>query len=75
MSKMCGSYFHHRLGRRLHLVRSWKNLSQEELAVRSRIDRSYLARIEEGKVNPSLRILYKLSLGLQITVAYLLQGV
>ncbi len=75
MGKVCGSYFHHRLGRRLHSVRRGQNLSQEELAVRSRIDRSYLARIEEGKVNPSLRILRKLSLALQITLAYLFQDV
>jgi transcriptional regulator with XRE-family HTH domain len=49
-------------------------LSQEQLALLSEIDRTYLARIEEGKANPSIKILYKLSRILRVKLYDLLKG-
>lgn len=55
--------------------RKKKNLSQEELAGVSEIDRTYLARIEEGKANPSIKVLNKIARKLKIRIHELLKGV
>jgi transcriptional regulator with XRE-family HTH domain len=63
---MRGNFFYKKLGKRLTIERKRKKLSQEELAHLSGIDRTYLARIEEGKANPSVKILNKLSKRLKV---------
>ena len=59
-------YIYGRLGKEISKIRKERNLSQEDLAVDSYIDRSYLAEIEEGKANPSLKMLCKIAKGLNI---------
>ena len=63
---MRGNFFYKKLGKRLTIERKRKKLSQEELAHLSGIDRTYLDRIEEGKANPSVKILNKLSKRLKV---------
>jgi transcriptional regulator with XRE-family HTH domain len=72
---MKGNFFYKRLGNRVIVERKRKQLSQEELAGLSEIDRTYLARIEEGKANPSIKILNKIARKLKIRVHELLKGV
>ncbi len=72
---MRGNFFYKRLGERIISERKKKNLSQEQLALLSDLDRTYLARIEEGKANPSVRVLHKLSRILKIKTKRLLEGV
>lgn len=72
---MRGDFFYKRLGNRIIIERRRKRLSQEDLAVISEIDRTYLARIEEGKANPSVKILHKIARRLKIKIYELLQGV
>lgn len=72
---MRGNFFYQRLGERLITERKKKNLSQEELALISDVDRTYVARIEEGKANPTVRVLHKLARRLKVRVADLLVGV
>lgn len=48
-------------------------ISQEELADRAGVDRSYGSRIERGSANPSVEILAKLAEVLGVTVASLLE--
>jgi len=48
-----------RLGKEISRLRKEKNLSQDDLAVDCNMDRSYLAEIEEGKANPSLKVFCK----------------
>lgn len=55
-----------RLGKEISRIRKEKDLSQDDLAVNCNIDRSYLAEIEEGKVNPSLKVIFKITIGLNI---------
>ncbi len=43
-----------RFGARLRQLRKARKLSQEEVALRSDLDRSYLGRIERGQANVSL---------------------
>lgn len=72
---MKGNYFYRRLGCRVIIERKRKRLSQEELAGLSEIDRTYLARIEEGKANPSIKVLNKIARKLKIRLYELLKGV
>ena len=58
---MRGNFFYKRLGERIVRARKKRQLSQEELALLSDIDRTYIARLEEGKANPSIKVLNKLS--------------
>ncbi len=52
-----------------------KDFSQEDLSFETDIDRAYLAKIEKGRANPSIKILYKISRKLKITLSDLLKGV
>lgn len=72
---MRGNFFYKRLGERIIVERDKKNLSQEQLALLSDVDRTYLARIEEGKANPSVRVLNKIARILKIRLNGLLKGV
>lgn len=72
---MRGNFFYKRLGERIIRARKKRLLSQEELALLSDIDRTYIARLEEGKANPSVKVLNKLSRVLKIRLSYLLKGV
>jgi transcriptional regulator with XRE-family HTH domain len=72
---MRGNFFYKRLGERIVKARKKRQLSQEQLALLSDMDRTYLARVEEGKANPSIKVLNKLSRVLKIRLFYLLKGV
>jgi transcriptional regulator with XRE-family HTH domain len=54
------------LSERLKHFRGKKGWTQEDLAKRATINRTYLAEIERGRRNPSLRNLIKLSNALEI---------
>jgi len=72
---MKGNFFYQRLGERLFDERGKRKLSQEQLGLISDVDRSYIARIEEGRANPTLRVLNKLARALKIRLSKLLKGV
>jgi transcriptional regulator with XRE-family HTH domain len=56
-------------------ARRLKNdLSQEVLAERADLDRTYISGLERGVRNPSLTALVKLGNGLGVTVDEMLQG-
>ncbi len=57
---------------RLKSLREEENLSQEALALKCHIDRTYIGRIERQKRNPTLGILYKIAKGFNITLSQLL---
>ena len=70
-----GNFFYHRIGEKIVKSRIRRKLSQEQLALLADIDRTYLARLEEGKANPSVKVLNKLSRVLKTRIASLLKGV
>lgn len=72
---MKGNFLYKRLGDRIINERKVRNYTQERLAFRCNIDRTYLARIEEGKANPSIRILNKISRELNIKMCSLFADV
>lgn len=48
------------IGRRVRELRKAQGLSQEKFALKADIDRTYLAGIEQGKRNPSVKSLEKI---------------
>jgi transcriptional regulator with XRE-family HTH domain len=56
---------------RLKEIRSEKGISQEELAYRSELTLSQIARIETLKTNPTISTLFKIIRTLEIKPSYL----
>jgi transcriptional regulator with XRE-family HTH domain len=63
------------LGWRVRQLRESKGWTQENLAGRAGLDRSYVAGIEAGLRNPSTRALAKLARALGVTLSGLFDGV
>jgi len=59
-------YIFGRLEKEITKIRKEKRLSQEELAFESNVDRSSLSLIEKGKLNPTLKTLFKICFSLRI---------
>jgi transcriptional regulator with XRE-family HTH domain len=66
--------FQEKLGMHIRNVRKSLNLTQEEVAQRSGIERANIARTETGKKNPTLFMLKKLSVAMKIDLQKLLKG-
>lgn len=60
------------LGKRVKELRAHKGITQEELAERCEMFRTYLSRIESGLANPTLTALHVLAAGLEVSVIELL---
>lgn len=60
------------IGTKIRETRKSKSISQEQLALRTAIDRSYLGRIERGEVNITVEKLYQISQTLEVDVKILL---
>lgn len=60
------------LGKQVQLARKAKNISQEELADLTGLHRTYISGIERGRRNPSLEVLERLAMGLDVKVHELL---
>jgi transcriptional regulator with XRE-family HTH domain len=54
--------------RRLRLLRESKGISQEELAARAGLDRSYISLVERGRRSPTVNTLIKISTVLAVEV-------
>ncbi|MBK9387887.1 MAG: helix-turn-helix transcriptional regulator [Planctomycetes bacterium] len=65
----------HRLGMRIRAMRSSLKISQEELADRSGLHRTYVGAVERGERNISLDNIVRISNALGITPSKLLEGV
>jgi transcriptional regulator with XRE-family HTH domain len=62
------------LGKRVKRLREGKRWSQEQLAAETGLHRSYIAGIESGKRNPSLRNIVRLAMALEVSLVILFQG-
>lgn len=62
------------LGQRIRELRARHGVTQEELADRCCMFRTYLSRIESGRANPTLTVLHGLSQGLGVSVVELLSA-
>lgn len=58
-----------KVGARIKELRNGQGISQEKLALKAEIDRTYLAGVEQGRRNPSLKSLDKIVSALGISFA------
>lgn len=56
-------------GKRVKNIRMSKNLSQEKLAELSGLHSTYIGQIERGEKNPTIESIYKISVGLDISLS------
>lgn len=68
-----GNFYYKRLGESIIMHRKKMNLSQQEVATLSDVDRSYLSEVEEGKANPSIKFLHKIAKSLKVKVGSLIK--
>ncbi|MBD2741912.1 helix-turn-helix domain-containing protein [Coleofasciculus sp. FACHB-1120] len=71
MSQNYGLSIKQRFGKAIRRRRRELDLSQEELAERAELHRTYISNIERGELNPSLETMEKLVKALDITVSAL----
>jgi len=61
------------IGKRINELRKVKKLTQEGLAIKADIDRTYMSSIERGKRSISLAVAIKLSSALEIDLLKLIE--
>ncbi len=61
------------LGNTIKRIREKKKMTQEDLAESAHINVSYLAKIENGYVNTTVRYLIKVARGLKVSVKELFE--
>lgn len=64
---------HDALGRTVRFLRAKAGWSQEELGFRARLHRNYIGAIERGEINPTFRVLLKLTGGLELPLSEILR--
>lgn len=62
-----------RFGEKVRELRETKGLSQEELASRAQLHRTYVGGIERGERNPTLLILLRLASALEVPPSRLVE--
>lgn len=62
-----------KLGQLIRSKRESQNLTQLELAEKSKVDRNYIGMLERGERNPSYLSLLKIADGLSVTINELLK--
>ncbi len=55
-------------GENVRKVRKQEGISQEELANKAEVERSYMGGIERGEKNPTLKKLYQISKALRVSI-------
>jgi transcriptional regulator with XRE-family HTH domain len=63
---------HSALGRATRELRARRGLSQEALGFRAHLHRNYVGAIERGEINPTFRVLLKLTWGLALPLSELI---
>ena len=57
-----------KIGKRIKELRTIRKISQEELAARANIDRTYVNSVENGKRNISIINIEKIASGLEVSI-------
>ena len=63
------------LGARIRYLRQQKNMSIETLALEAGINRNYLGDLERGVRNPTVTVLNKIAMALDINLSTLFEGI
>ena len=64
-----------KVGNRIKEIREIKGISQKDLSFYSELDRSYIASVESGMRNISIKNLDKISKALDISLSELFKGI
>lgn len=62
------------LGMRIKYLRKRRGWSQEDLALEASINKNYLSDLERGMRNPTLKVMEKIAVALQIDISELTKG-
>lgn len=62
-------------GKRVKSLRTSKKLSQEKLAELSGLHSTYIGQIERGEKSPTIESIYKISVGLDISLSDFLKNI
>ena len=65
----------HKLGKRIRQIREAMKISQEELAERSGLHRTYIGSVERGERNLSIEAINKIAKALEVSLAVLFKGI
>ena len=63
------------LGMRISYLRKQRGFSQLDLSCEANINRNYLCDLEKGKRNPTVEVLLRLCIALNITLEELFKGI
>jgi transcriptional regulator with XRE-family HTH domain len=63
-----------RIGRRIKELRNSKKISQEQLALKAEIDRTYMTGVENGKRNVSIMLIERIIKALDTTYEEFFKG-
>lgn len=63
------------LGMRIKYLRQKRGMSQLDLSLESNVNKNYICDLENGRRNPSLEILERISDALSITLEELFKGI
>ncbi len=63
------------LGQRIVYLRKQKKMSALDLSIEADINRNYLSDLENGRRNPSLKVLRQIAMALEISLSELFEGI
>lgn len=66
---------HKKFGQRIKELRSNLEMTQEDLAFRVGVDRSYMGFLERGEKNPTLKNIVKIAAALKVTLSELFRSI
>ena len=63
------------LGMRIRYLREQKKMTLEDLSFESNVNKNYLSDLERGNRNPTVKILERIALALEISLETLFKGI
>ena len=63
------------LGMRIRYLRKQAKMSQLDLSLESGVNRNYISDLEKGRRNPTISVLNKIALALNIDLSILFKGI
>lgn len=63
------------LGKRIRYLRKQKKWSQLDLALESEVNKNYISDLEKGRRNPSVMVLNRIAIALNIDLETLFKGI
>ncbi|MEK7559107.1 MAG: helix-turn-helix transcriptional regulator [Patescibacteria group bacterium] len=66
---------HKRFGQRIKELRKDREMTQEDLAFKVEVDRSYMGFVERGEKNPTLAKLIKIARSLNVSLSELFRSI